>query len=178
MLFAGFIVSEIIAAAVRAAVSNGFLASAVAGILTWIIPATLELPLIRAALLDTRGERPTTAVLGNFDRLGPFLVANLLVGLMVFVGSFLIIPGIILGFFSFMTPFYVIDREQTPLQAIGSSFRVIWNNIGPMLLLAVFGVLLSLLGVILCVVGLLVTLPVVLIAATYAYRMGERQPVA
>jgi uncharacterized membrane protein len=174
----GIVISDAISILVRNA-TNGFLSNAIAGILTWVVPVSLELPLFRAALLDTRGQRPTTEVLRNFDRLGPFLVANLLVGIMVGIGFFLlVVPGIILFFFSYLTPFYVLDQEQSPVEAIRSSFRVIRNNIGPMALLALFGALLWVLGLVLCVVGLLVTGPVVLIAATYAYRMGERQPVA
>ncbi len=68
--------------------------------------------------------------------------------------------------------------DQDAITAIKSSFRAISSNWGTLLLLAITLFFLNVLGVLLCVVGLLVTIPVSIIASTYAYRVTVRGPVA
>ena len=86
----------------------------------------------------------------------------------------LIIPGIVLAFLTWWTLQFVIDRNEDAITAIKSSFKAISANAGPLFLLALalFGI--NVLGLIACLVGLLVTIPVTIIASTYAYRITTR----
>jgi uncharacterized membrane protein len=89
-----------------------------------------------------------------------------------------ILPGLIFTIFSYFTIFYVIDKDESPFQAIRSSFKLVSDNLGQALLSGLLVVLVILGGALLCLVGLLAAIPVVTIAGAYAYRRFQGQPVA
>lgn len=100
-----------------------------------------------------------------------YAIMEFLRGLLVFAGLLmLIIPGIYFALSAFAAPFFIIDYQLSPDQAIKASFRVTkgcrWQLLGFFLLL----ILLNLGGFLCLVVGLLVTVPISLIATALAYR--------
>jgi hypothetical protein len=179
-LGAGIVV--IVSSVLRSSLGTSFfgflLGSALSDLLFTAVTVPLQLPLYRAALAVTTGVRPTTDQLTNFDRLGPFFLTELLVGVGVFIGTLLcVLPGIAFAFLAFLAPFFVLSGQE-PVDAIKSSVKLVSTNLGPMLLFAVVGFLIYVAGAIACLVGLLVAGPIVLIATAYAFRTAQGQPVA
>ncbi|MGH1562042.1 hypothetical protein [Mumia sp. DW29H23] len=133
----------------------------------------------RGALSETEGRKPG---FGDFfqwgDRAGAVVLTFLLLGVLSFVGFLLcILPGIIFTFFAWYTLWFVLDRGESPLTALQSSFRLVGNNLGPIFLLALALIGINIVGAILCGLGLLVTIPLTLIATGYSYKFLTRQPV-
>jgi hypothetical protein len=133
----------------------------------FVIALTISMGLIRAALAITEGRPIEAAMLFNTDRLGDYFVASLIVGLCY------IIPfvGLIAGFFFFFYGFYVIDQNQSGVESLGSSFNLVKDNIGSLIVLLIVSLLLAA-----CTCGIL--WPVAWIAGAYAYKTLSGQPVA
>lgn len=145
-----------------------FLGTVVSTIVGYLISAAL----VRGALHETDGTKPGFGSFFQFTRVGTVILAGLLVGLATGIGLLLcILPGLVIAFFTWWTMQFVIDRDQDAVSAIKSSFTAISGNAGPLLLLALalFGI--NVVGALLCGVGLLVTVPLTIIASTYAYRV-------
>ncbi|NLU83498.1 hypothetical protein [Rhodococcus sp. HNM0569] len=146
----------------------GIVGALVTTIVGWLIQAAL----VRGALFELDGNRPNIGSFFQFNNVGAVILACFLVGIMTTIGFFVfVIPGIVLVFLSWWTVQFVMDQNQDALTAIRSSFRTIWSHFGPLLGLAAVLVLLNIAGAILLLIGLLVTVPVTLIASTYAYRV-------
>ncbi len=110
---------------------------------------------------------------------GKVLLTGLVLSVVSTVGFVLCIaPGVIFTIFAFFTIYFVIDSDQDPIQAIGSSFKLVSANFGQALLSGLLAVLVVLGGALLCLVGLLAAIPVVSIAGAYAFRRFQGQPVA
>lgn len=109
----------------------------------------------------------------------PVVLTSLLVGIGVTIGLLLcIVPGIVFAFLTYFALMFVVDRGESPVQAIKSSISLVSSNLGNALLLALLSFLIVLVGFCLCCVGLFVAYPVVTIAAAYAYKRFQDQPVA
>ena len=132
----------------------------------------------RGALDETEGRRFTLA--GTFERvpIGNAILTSLLVSIGVTVGLLLcVVPGIVFAFLSYFALLFVVDRNESPVQAIKSSISLVSANVGSSLLLALLSILILIVGFCLCFVGLFVAYPVVTIATAYAYRKFQNQPV-
>lgn len=135
--------------------------------------------LIRASLNVTNGLPFRTADVFKFDNLGPVIVTSLLVGVGTFIGTLLcIIPGIIFGFLSMYSLFFVIDRNLSPVDAIKASIDMTRNNLGPAILWYLLAYVVILVGTILCYVGLLAAIPIALVGTAYTYKKLNGAPVA
>lgn len=146
-------------------------ATVVSGIVTSIISVLVRMGFTRAALDEIDGRRPGFADFFKFNNLvGVFLTA-FLVWIITTIGFYLFfIPGLIATFFLWYALTFAIDQDAGAFDAIKRSCRLIADQPGKMFLLALACVALNIVGAILCFVGLLVTLPLTLIASTYAYR--------
>ena len=85
----------------------------------------------------------------------------------------------IVVFLSWWTLHFVIDRDQSAVEGIRSSFRAISSQAGTLFLLALALIGINILGAIPLGLGLLITVPLSTIASTYAYRVvsgGEVAP--
>ncbi|MFD3707147.1 hypothetical protein ACFWUP_28765 [Nocardia sp. NPDC058658] len=153
----------------------GFIGSIVSAVIGYLITAAL----VRGSLDETDGRKPGFGDFFKFTNVGAVILASFLVGLATGIGFVLcFLPGIIIAFFTWFTMNFVLDRDQDAITAIKSSFSAISSNAGPLLLLALalFGI--NIVGALLCGLGLLVTIPVSIIASTYAYRVIVGGPVA
>lgn len=113
---------------------------------------------------------------GQASLLWRFLFAEILAGIIVFVGLLLfIIPGVIAAVGLFLIPYIVIDKGLGPVEAIKDSWRLTkghkWNIFWFIILL----ILLNLVGALAFGVGLLATLPVSFVATVYVYRWLDKQ---
>jgi uncharacterized membrane protein len=152
----------------------------VGSILTVVVGYLINAAFVRGSLHEVDGQRPTLGSFFRFTNVGNVILASILVGVMIAVGLFLlVIPGLIVAFLSWWTLQFVIDRHDSAIDGIRSSFRAISSQAGSVFLLALALIGINILGAIPLGLGLLITVPLSTIASTYAYRVvsgGEVAP--
>lgn len=123
-------------------------------------------------VLDIANGVPVTA--GSFFKprlIGPVIIATLLVGIAVSIGSVLCyIPGLIVSIFAFFVTPALIDRNLSAIDAIKLSIDVTKNNFVQVLLSWLLYSVILAVGSFLCYVGLLVAAPLAILFQVYAYR--------
>ncbi len=140
-----------------------------------VISLLLLFALMRAALMVTRGEKPTFARITDPDGFGSYLIASIVFLVAVVLGMFLlVVPGLIVAT-TFFVYGYVIADDRPANGRIGAidALRTAadlsrghrWPLFGLMMLLG----LLNLVGVS-CGFGILITAPVTSLASAFAYR--------
>ncbi len=145
-----------------------FIFLAVGFFLTFLLQAGL----IRVGLAITRGEAPEASMLFDTDHLGPFALASILVAALVFVGFFFCCIGaLVVALFTLFYGYYVLDKDEGPTASIGSSFNLVKDNFGMVVLFAFIVVILN---VVTCGLAVGVTQ----IAVAYAYRTLNGEPVS
>ena len=153
---------------------NG-LVTLIAGLVAQIFVAAL----VRGAL-DLVDGRPVGlgAMFEGWDK-GKVVVAALIVAVATGIGTFLCyLPGLVVGFFTSYTMFFVVDRDLPPWEAVKASVSFVANNLGTTLVYYLLAVLVVIAGAILCGVGLLAAIPIAIIGAAYTYRRLHGQQVA
>ncbi len=151
---------------------NNFFISLVFSVASWIISMILSVGLVRAALAITEGRTPEPSMLFSTDNLGPYIIASILYGLMMFVGLLaLCIGALAVIFFFWFFGFYIVDQNQGPTEALASSFNLVKNNLGSVALFMLVAIVLSV-----CTCGL--AWPILFIAGAYVYKTLNGQPVA
>ncbi|MDY6808055.1 MAG: hypothetical protein SW127_03465 [Actinomycetota bacterium] len=158
-----------------------FWISAIFGIIATIVGYIFQGAYARGALDETSGAKPDIGRFFNIN-FAAVIITAFLVGLGTVIGLILlIIPGIVFAFLAYWSLTFVVDRDMDPIEGIKASFSVISKNAGTLFLLALAVIGLNIVGALLCLIGLLVTLPVTMIATTYAYRFftgGQIAPLA
>lgn len=135
------------------------------------IQAVLNGLLIQAALPVADGARFEFSRFTDFARVGPILVAGVLVGLVTLVGTLVcILPGIVAGFLLMYTPYFLVDQKMEPVAAMKASVELCRQNLGNTLVWWLLSTLTLLAGACLCGVGVLATLPITLLGTVYTYR--------
>ncbi|MHA4852403.1 DUF2189 domain-containing protein [Rhodococcus sp. MSC1_016] len=141
-------------------------------LVTTVVGYLINAALVRGALHEVDGNKPAFGSFFQFTNIGAIIIASLIVGVLSTIGFILlVIPGLIVVFLTWWTLQFVIDQNQDAVTGIKSSFGIISQNVGPLLLLALALVGINILGAIPCGLGLLVTIPLTIIASTYAYRV-------
>ncbi|MCT2062916.1 MULTISPECIES: hypothetical protein [Dietzia] len=144
----------------------------IAQVLSFVVSLLLQAFIVRGALLEVDGHRPSFGDFFKLHNFGWFVVAAILVGIATFVGVFLLIVGaFVVAFFLYWTQYFVVDRNMTATDAIVSSFRAIKSDAGNLLALALLNVLIIIAGTLALLVGLFVAIPVTTLASVYAYRV-------
>ena len=135
------------------------------------VGAFMQAALISGAL-DIADGRPVS--IGSFFKprnFGPVILAALLVTVLTGVGYLLcVIPGLVFGFFAYLTIPFVIDRSLSPVDGLKASIQTVRANIGGALLAFLIQIALVLIGQLLCGVGLIVALPLAVLIQVYTYR--------
>jgi uncharacterized membrane protein len=149
-------------------------------IVFYLVALIVQYGLVRAALLTTEGREVSPGdAWKDTSRLGNYIIASILVALLSMVGLILCCVGtLIVTFFAWFTPFFVIDRGMAPVDAIKASFQLVSKHIGKLILFLIVVILLYFIGGVVCFVGLLVTMPLALIATAFVYKDMTGQPVA
>lgn len=131
-----------------------------------------------AALREVSGEKPTFAGLFQPRNLGMVVVAALLLFAAQVVGALLCGIGLlVVAVFAVFTYQGVIDRDLNAWAAFTESFRLVGRNFGSVILLELALLGINVLGALLCGLGLLITIPLTLIALSFAYRRLTGGPV-
>jgi uncharacterized membrane protein len=122
--------------------------------------------------LDIADGRQVT--IGSFFRprnLGMVILAAVIVSILTGLASVVcFIPGLIVAIFAQFTIPFVIDRSQSAIDGLKSSFSTVSSNFGNSLLAWLVQAAAVLVGALVCGVGLLVGAPVAALVLTYAYR--------
>ena len=151
----------------------------IGSIVTTVVGYLINAALVRGALDEVDGRRPSLGAFFRFTNVGNVILASILVGVMVAIGLILfVIPGVIVVFLSWWTLQFVIDRHDSAIEGIRDSFRAISSQAGTVFLLALALIGINILGAIPLGLGLLITIPLTIIASTYAYRIVSGRGVA
>ncbi|MFC8930837.1 hypothetical protein ACFT1A_02120 [Rhodococcus sp. NPDC057135] len=147
----------------------------VATIVGYIIQAAL----IRGALSEVDGVKPAFGTFFQFSNIVAVIVAGFLVGLATSIGLVLcFFPALIVAYLLYYVLTFVVDQDKDPIAAIKSSFSLTTKNFSSLIVLALALIGINILGAIPCFLGWFVTIPVTLIASTYAYRVLTGRQVA
>ena len=120
-------------------------------------------------------------LLSYFNLLFKFGAASLLYGLITLGGTLLfIIPGIIWGVKFSLFPYFIVDKEVGPVEAIKASGEATNGAKWDLFLMWMLLGLINVAGALALMVGLFATIPTTMIAYAYVYRAlaghGERVP--
>lgn len=163
---------------------NPFLIAFVA-LVSWTIGAQF----IRAALETARVGKIELEVFTRTDKLGPVIIAALIlaatyfvlqiIGIIPFLGLIVLFVGsILLGFFTQFFVYFILDQGKSSVEGLKGSVNFVNKNIATVIVLALASWLAIFIGAILCLIGLFVALPVVVMAHAYTYRSLTGQGVS
>lgn len=151
------------------------LLSAVLLVVAWVIGAGL----VRASLNVTEGKPFLFSDVVKADKIGSVVVASVLIAIATFIGTILCyLPGLVVGFATSYTLFFIIDKDMAPIDAIKASVMFVKDNLANTIVWYIVGGLVAAAGFLVCVVGALVSVPVVLLGTAYTYKTLNREPVA
>jgi uncharacterized membrane protein len=106
----------------------------------------------------------------GFNFFVPTLVASLVIGLFVSIGTVLcIIPGLVLAAMYMFTYLFIVDKRMDFWPAMQASHAVVKSDYVGFTLLLLLLLLVDVLGLLCCVVGIFVAMPVTIAAITVAY---------
>ncbi|MEO5651397.1 MAG: hypothetical protein ABIN79_09515 [Marmoricola sp.] len=156
----------------------GILVNMVVSLFVGLLGQILVAALIKGALDTVDGKAVSLGgMFEGWDK-GAVLVAALIVAVATAIGTLLCyLPGLVVGFLTSYTMFFVVDKKMAPVEAIKASVSFVTGNLGATLLYYVLGALVVIAGAIACGVGLLVALPVAIIGAAYTFRMLHNEQV-
>ncbi|MBY4404120.1 hypothetical protein HQO26_22650 [Rhodococcus fascians] len=159
--------------------SNNIVFSLIFSIIIGVVSLLIQAALVRGALHEVDGVKPAFGSFFQFGNVAAVVIAGILVGIATSIGFvLLIIPGIVITFFTWWTFQFVIDRGDEPIPAIKASAQAIASNGGTLFVLALALVGINIVGGLLLGIGLLASIPITIIAGTYAYRVTVRGNVA
>lgn len=145
---------------------------AVWGLIGWFVVVLTKIGLYRSTLLIADGIKPGLDQLyQNWQLFFSWVVASFLFGIMFILGLvLLIIPAFYVGARYGFFPFFILDKNSGPLEALSQSAQATEGIRWPIFLLFLACMGLNLLGLLFFGIGLFITVPVTLIALAKVYR--------
>jgi uncharacterized membrane protein len=144
-----------------------------------IVAQVIGAGLVRASLKVTEGGSFQFSDVIAFEKVGKVVVAALIIAAATFVGTILCyLPGLIVGFVTSYTLYFIVDKDMEPIEAIKASISFTTGNLGNTVVWYLVGGIVAFVGFLACGVGALVTVPVVLLGTAYTYKKLTGQPVA
>ena len=163
-------------ALVTADLGNYVLLALIFLVLSSAVPVILQGPMIAGLHIFTMkklmGRRAEFADLfTGFNYFVPTLVASIVIGLFVFVGTLAcIIPGLVVAAMYKFTYLFIVDKRMDFWPAMQASHAVVKRDYAGFTLFLILMALVNILGALCCIVGLLVSIPVTFAAITVAYK--------
>lgn len=162
---------------------SGFIArqfvNALVSALVLIVALVVGAGIVRGALGITDGRAFSYQELFKTDKIGPVVIASLIIAAATFVGYLLcFLPGIVVAFLTSYTLYFLIDQDLPPVEAIKASVMFVKDNLVDTLVWYLVGGIIAGIGFMLCGIGALVSVPVVIIGTAYTYRTLTGRPVA
>ena len=152
-------------------VSGSYILQIFFSLVGFIVSMMLSVGLVRAALAITNGQTPEPSMLFSTDNLGPYIIASILYGILLFVGFALCIVWIAVIFFFWFYGFFVVDKNASATDALMGSFNMVKDNAGTVALFMLVVIVLSL-----CTCGL--AYPILFISSAYVYKTLQGDAVA
>jgi uncharacterized membrane protein len=153
-------------------------AYALVGLVASLIVSALSAGVIKSALNVVDGKPVNAGDVISYATKPAVLTTAAILAVATAIGSFLCyVPGIIISFLTVFAMFYVVDKEQAPVDAIKSSISLVTSNLGETIIFYLLAIVVVIIGAILCGIGLLAAIPVVLAGAAYTFRMLNNEPV-
>jgi len=107
----------------------------------------------------------------GFNFFLPALIASLLIGLFVFLGTLaFLIPGLVVAAMYKFTYLFIVDKRMDFWPAMQASHAVVKNDYFGFTWFLILAFLVNVLGFLCLIVGLLVTVPITFAAVTVAYK--------
>lgn len=155
--------------------THGFLGVLLVGalytLLILILSSIWQAGIIRGASEISHGRQVAWSTMLSFDNIGSVIVAALITGVAIAIGSFFcFLPGIVIAFYTQFTLWFVVERKMSPIDAIGASASLVNKNVGSLIGFYLASLVAFFVGALLCGVGLLVAFPVVVLAQAFTYR--------
>lgn len=162
---------------------SGFVASlvvsALVSALLLLVALVVGAGLVRASLAVTEGRPFQFSDVVRTDKLGQVVTAAAIIAVLTFVGTLLCyLPGLVVGFATSYTMYFVMDRDLGAVEAIKASVQLVLDNLANAVVWYLVGGLVAAAGFLLCGLGALVTVPVVLLGTAYTYKRFTGQQVA
>lgn len=156
----GFTVVAVIIAVILAAIDKDRTVG-IGSLISFLISGPLYAGYYLVGLQQRRGQTVVFAdFFRGFNRFTDFFLVNLLIGVMVLIGTVLcVLPGIYLGVSYLLAIPMVADRGLSPWEAMEASRQRITRQWFPALGLILLIGLVNLVGLLPCGLGLLVTVP-------------------
>jgi uncharacterized membrane protein len=154
------------------------LVSMVVSLIVGLISQIIVAALVKGAL-DTTDGKPVSvgSMFAGWDK-GKVLVAAIIVSVATAIGTLLCyLPGLVIGFLTSYTIFFVVDRNMAPVEAIKASYSFVTANLSNTIVYYLLGILVVIAGAILCGVGLLAAVPIAVLGAAYTFRRLQGQQV-
>lgn len=99
-----------------------------------------------------------------------FLISTIIYDLIVFVGFLLlIVPGVIWLIKFELYPYFIVEEDMGPIEALKASSRVTSGDKWNLFLLGLLLLLINIVGFLALLVGMLITYPLSILAMAYAY---------
>lgn len=146
--------------------------STVLELLFWLLNSVLWIGFINICFKLVNKKRvELIELIGDIGKLPSYIIASILYGLAVGFGFLLlIVPGVILATRLQLYIYYIIDKNQGPIESLKSSWNAtrghMLNLIGAMLI----AVVINIAGALALLVGLFVTYPATILAGVYIYK--------
>lgn len=148
-------------------------------LLSTIVSLLVGMGWIRVALTVVDGGTPRLDQLFQADRLVPYAIASLVLGVAVGFGLVLfIVPGVYLLARYGFTTYAIVDEGLGVGDAFRRSSDITEGHRGKLVLFGLALVVLNLLGLLAFIVGVIITSGVTILAVAYVYRRLSGAPVA
>jgi uncharacterized membrane protein len=137
-----------------------------------LLSLVVQMGLIKVSLKFSAGIKgKLDDLLSSFNLLLKFIAGSIVYGLIVLGGSLLLfIPGIIWGVKFSLFPYFIVDRELGPIEALKASSQVTAGAKWQLFLLGLVLGLINLAGALVFLVGLFATVPISMVAYARVYR--------
>lgn len=137
----------------------------------------IQAGIIRAAFAIVDGRPIEMSTLLGTRHLGAVIIGSLLVSLFASIGFFLlIVPGIVVLFFTQFFLFFIIGEDMAAIDGIKASFSFVNAHIADVVVLFIAVYIANTIGSLVCLIGLLVSFPVTVIAQAWAFRKLRATP--
>ncbi|MDO9513636.1 MAG: hypothetical protein Q7J59_03380 [Elusimicrobiota bacterium] len=141
-----------------------------------VVQIELRLGITKSLIAFADGKKPIIGdIFSCFDkRIVTVFVASILYGLMVFIGTLLlIVPGIILGIKFMYFAYFIVDKNAGIMESLRKSSELTSGSKTNIFLLALLLWLINAAGALCLGIGLIITIPLSMVAVAYVYRKLE-----
>lgn len=138
----------------------------------WLLNSVLWIGFITVCFrLVAKKSVELISLIGDVSKLPSYIIASILYGLAVGVGLvLLIVPGILLMTRLQLYIYYIVDKNQGPMQSLRSSWNATRGHTMNLLGALIVAIFINLAGALALGIGLFITYPATVLAGVYIYK--------